>query len=219
MEFALLEEGGKSLVVTGTAFQADARGIEIVIFGAFVLLLAWAVSGLLSMALEILIENSGPTRKLHVAIDRRASFIPRFKRRCEHLMKAVEQRNETVTNIQNQRSILVRKINKIRATKDQLVRQIEEQTAKTSCHSFLVSNRYVLAYFNKGQKHPLLDESWKNGQLVEVWAKSLIDARIMVAERYPATTGYIVEKLGLEDAPPEGGRKGKSRTKAANNSA
>ena len=166
------------------------------------------------MALELLLANSGPIRWLQTAINKRASLIPRFKRRCEHMLKVVEQRQEVVENVQNQRSALVKRINKIRGEKDQLVRQIGEDTASTSCHSFLVSNRYVLAYFNKGQKHPLLDVSWKNGQLVEVWAKSLIDARIMVAERYPATTGYIVEKFGQADGDTPGARKRRTRAKA-----
>ncbi len=78
------------------------------------------------------------------------------------------------------------------------MRQIGENTVGTNCYNFLVANRYVLSHVAKGQKHPLLDESWKNGQLVEVWAKSLIDARIAVVDRFPATFGFFVEKLAVK---------------------
>jgi hypothetical protein len=70
----------------------------------------------------------------------------------------------------------------------------------TRCYTFSVSNRYVTEYVSKGQKHPLLDDSWKSGQLVEVWSKSLMDARIVIADRYPATAGYVVEMLKDKDA-------------------
>ncbi len=58
----MFEEGGKSIVVQGATFQADARWLEISIFIVFVLVLAWGVSGLFSMGLEMMLENSGRAR-------------------------------------------------------------------------------------------------------------------------------------------------------------
>ena len=216
MEFAGLEDGGKSMVVAGASFQADARGLEMGLFALFVLFLAWVVSGLLAMGLQMLFENSGRVRLIREAIERRAVFLPRFKRRREQLLQAVDQRNEGVNALQTQRAKLTKQLNKIKGAENQLVRQINENTIGTNCYQFLVANRYVLQYVAKGQQHPLLDESWKGGQVVEVWAKSLIDARIAVVERYPATFGFFVEKLAVkgqeeEGDAPAGGKAGRQK--------
>ncbi len=194
----MFEEGGKSIVVQGATFQADARWLEISIFIVFVLVLAWGVSGLFSMGLEMMLENSGRARAFRAAIEKRAALIPRFKKRRDYLRQIVDQRTEGANTLQTQRASLTKKLNKIRSSNDQLVRQIGENTVGTNCYNFLVANRYVLSHVAKGQKHPLLDESWKNGQLVEVWAKSLIDARIAVVDRFPATFGFFVEKLAVK---------------------
>ena len=214
MELALFEEGGKSIVVSGATFQADARWLEMGIFSVFILILAWAVSGLFSMGLEVIFESSGKARKFRDAIEKRAALIPRFKKRRDHLFQIVDQRNEGANTLQAQRAKLTKKFNKAKTARDQLVRQIGENTTGTNCYNFLVANRYVLQYAAKAQQHPLLDESWKNGQLVEVWSKSLMDARIAVVDRYPATFGFFVEKLavkGMEeedgDEPNRGARK------------
>ncbi|MEI6557336.1 MAG: hypothetical protein WCO00_02935 [Rhodospirillaceae bacterium] len=219
MDFAMLEGEGKSMLVSGATFQADARGLELVLFLAFILLLAWGVSSLFTMGIQVMVENSGRARKFRDAIERRAAFIPKFKRRRDFLLQVVDQRNEASNSLQTQRANLRKKHNKILAARDQLVRQIGENTVGTNCYNFLVANRYVLSYVAKGQQHPLLDESWKNGQLVEVWARSLMEARIAVVERFPATFGFFVEKLGLKDRDedPEGGAgpgSGKARVMA-----
>ncbi len=198
MDFAALDDSGKSLVVSGSTLQADARGLEIGIFIVFVVVLAWGVSGLFGMGLEMLFENSGRARRFREAIEKRAAFIPRFKKRREYLVQIVDQRNEGANTLQTRRATLNKKLNKLNTARDQLVRQIGESTTGTNCYNFLVANRYVLQYVAKGQQHPLLDESWKNGQLVEVWSKSLMDARIAVVERYPATFGFYVEKLAVK---------------------
>ena len=203
MDFAALEEGGKSMVVSGATFQADARGLEMGIFILFVMVLAWGVSGLFGMGLEVLLQNSGRARKFRDIIERRAVFIPRFKKRRDYLARVVDQRNENANTLQAERSKLNMKLTKLKSAKDQLVRQIGENTVGTNCYNFLVANRYVLQYVAKGQQHPLLDESWKNGQLVEVWSKSLMDARLAVVERYPATFGFFVEKLAVKGQEPD----------------
>ena len=204
MEFAGLEEGGKSLVVSGANLQADARGLEMGIFALFILFLAWMVSGLMAMGLQMLFENSGRARGLREAIERRAVFLPRFKRRRENLLQLIDQRNEGVNALQTQRVKLTKQLNKVKSAENQLVRQINENTVGTNCYQFLVANRYVLQHVSKGQQHPLLDESWKGGQVVEVWSKSLIDARIAVVDRYPATFGFFVEKLAVKGQEDEG---------------
>ncbi len=195
MNFAMFEDGGKSMVVEAANFQADARWLEVGIFVIFVLVLAWGVSGLLCLAAEILFEGSARARKYRAGIEMRAILITRFKKRRTDLLAVMDQRTEAVNEIQGQRGSLIKRLNKIRATRDQLVRQIGESVVGKNCYNFVVANRYVLSYIAKGQQHPLLDESWKSGQLVEVWAKSLMDARVTVVDRYPATLGYFVEKL------------------------
>ncbi len=216
VNFAMLEDGGKSMVVEGANFQADARWLEIGIFVVFVAVLAWAVSGLFSLAVEVVLEGSGRARKYRAAIDMRATLISRFKKRRGVLLSVVDQRNDEVNAIQGQRAALIKRLNKLRSAKDQLVRQIGENTTGSHRYNFVVANRYVLSYVAKGQQHPLLDESWKHGQLVEVWAKSLMDARITVVDRYPATLGYFVEKLEgkSKNGEEEDGESNKGKAKA-----
>jgi len=190
---------GKSLVVGGAFFESDARWVELAILGVFVLVVAWVAASLFALALEYLIANARRFRMLKDAIDRRTPLVSRFKRRFEKLVEKVNVLNDQVEEVQAARVSQLRKLKKLNSACDQLVRQIGENIDGTSCFNFSVSNRYVLAYATKGQSHPLLDESWKSGQLVEVWAPTAAEASLAVMERYPCNVGFVIGKVGEDE--------------------
>ncbi|MEI8396077.1 MAG: hypothetical protein WCF85_15170 [Rhodospirillaceae bacterium] len=205
MEYAFLDEigNGKSVIVSGNFLTADARMLEMIMMGAAMVLLAWGASVIFVHAFDLMLQNSGRAKRMRAAVARRAKLIPRFNARREVLVGQVDAANEKVKERNGVRVALKRKLNKIIAAKDMLVRQVGEPTNGLNCYSFVVANKYVLSYSTKGQKHPLLDESWKNGQLVEVWARSVLDARVAVVERFPATLGYFVDKASAPGAETE----------------
>ncbi len=194
--------GGKSLIVSGDAIQSDARGIELVIFASLAIGFAWIFAEVLSMAIAKIVENSGRSRRYIEAITQRAALIPRFKKRRERLQQTVEQKDDEAKTLGNRRNSLTSRLRNIKSSSDYFVREIGANVEGTRCFTFSVSNRYVVDYVAKGQKHPLLDDSWKSGQLVEVWSKSLMDARVVVAEKYSASLGYVVENIrATKEAP------------------
>ena len=203
MDFAMVEENGKSIVVANATFQADARGLETGIFALFFIILLWVVSGLFSLGVAALVESSGPLGELRDAVERRAAFIPRFKRRRDFLVKMVTERNEYANTMQTHRATLKKKLNKLRTAQDLMVRQVGESTVGAVCHTFVVVNRYVVSYAARGVQHPLLDDSWKSGQLVEAWSRSPGDAFAAVVDRYPTNLGFQVQKL--EETGKDGG--------------
>lgn len=210
MNHAFLDSltSGKSIVVSGAFFESDARWIELVIMGLAVLALAWGAASLFAAALDLLLKNAGRARRLRDTISRRGPLVTRFKKRCAALVEKVNIVNDQLEEVQAARAALYRKLRILVATRDQLVRQIGDNTDGTSCFRFLVANRYVLAAATKGQTHPMLDESWKSPQLVEVWAESPAEAVAAISERYPVTFGYVIGKANGED-----GAKGKAKAK------
>ena len=197
-----MSDGGKSLIVSGDTLQADVRGIELVIFITLALVAAWLLAEVLSLAFAKIAENSGRVRRYIEEIKVRAALIPRLKKRREHLLKIVEQRNDEASTLGNRRNGLTGRLRKIRGTSDYFVREIGANTEGTRLFTFSVSNRYVTDYVAKNQKHPLLDDSWKSGQIVDVWSKSIMDARVVVAEKYSASLGYVIENIKSTKEPP-----------------
>ena len=194
--------GGKSLIVSGETLQSDVRGIELVIILLVSIGIAWFFAEVLSMLVARVAAKSGRARRYVEALNLRAEMIPGFKKRREKLRKVVEQRNDGASTLESRRNILSGKLKKINTTSDYFVREIGANVDGSRCYTFSVSNRYVHDCVVKGQKHPLLDESWKSGQLVEVWSKSLMDARVVIAERYSASMGYVVENIKSgQDSP------------------
>ncbi|MEI6557899.1 MAG: hypothetical protein WCO00_05775 [Rhodospirillaceae bacterium] len=179
--------------------QSDARGLETIFFIVLAiaasLLVAWIASAIIGTALELLVSGSARMRKLALDSRKRASLIPRLKRRRDGLRQLIDQQRDAVNAAQNQRATLIKTLKKIQSSGDELVRVIGNDIIDHRCYTFIVGNRYVLSYLSKGQPHPLLDESWKSGQRVEVWASSLMSARVAVTERYPTTFGYFVDRL------------------------
>jgi len=166
------------------------------------LLLGWLFAEVLSLAVAKIAENSRQSRQYIEALKRRAALIPGFKKRRERLLQVVEVQNDRAANLGNRRGSLSKRLRKINATTDYFVREVGCSVEGAKCYTFAVSNRYVNDYVAKGQKHTLLDESWKSGQIVDVWSKSLVEARVVVAEKYSASLGYVVENIkSTKDTP------------------
>ena len=201
----MIEDNGKSLIVSGSDLRADARWIEICIFTVFALIIIWSASSLVCMAIDAIVHNTSKIKLLRSELQKRKLLIPRQKKRHDHLKHTISSRNDGLQTVQSERIKLVARLNKIKHTSDHFIREIGEANGANKCYDFIVSNRYVLQYVSKGQQHPLLDGSWSSGQLVNVWAASLLDARVMIAGRYPVSFGYVIEKLKVKRKAGESG--------------
>ncbi len=205
----MMEAGGKSIVVSDASFFADARTLEICIFGLLALIALWLVSELFSLGIATLVENSGPLRHLQSDADLRRLLFARFGNRRQKMVSIVTERNEIANSLQSKRASLKRKLNKLKTEGDSIVRHVGENITGTNIYFFVVNNRYALSYAARGKHHPMLDESWKEGQVVEVWSKSPEQALAATYDRYPNNLGFQVKKLddndklaGIEPAAP-----------------
>jgi hypothetical protein len=198
---------GKSLIVSGNFLESDARPVEMLLFVIFLVIAAWTLSSLLAAGLEALFDRMGDRGRLQGIVSRRMPLATGFQKRREALIENLQGHTERLKDAIGLRNNLKLKLKKLASARNQLVRQIGEPGENTNCYSFVVANRYVMTYVAKDQQHPLLDNSWHTGQLVEVWAPSLLDAQLQVVDRYPASAGYFVEAT----APAGGAKKGAAR--------
>ncbi len=196
--------GGKSIVVSGASFASDARMIELVIMGLVILAMAWAAATSFGVAFEYMVENSGRQRGLRAKISRLGKVIPRFKQRYDVSLEKSLSAKDYVSSLRSKCGSLRNKHTKLVTATDRLVRQIGEDAGANRCYLFLVTNRSVLSYAARGVKHPLLDDSWKVGQMIEVWASTMAEARVAVLERYPVTLGFAVD-MGEQSEDRAGG--------------
>ena len=195
----MVEGSGRSLFVSGTALNADVRWFEVALVAIFVIAVAWLLSMLLASGIESLIEQAHKPRMLAREIRIRHDFLTKISKRREKLLAIFRTKDGEVNTIKQVKGIVQQKIRKLKQSSDQLVRQLGEENDDNRRYRFVVANRYVADYVAKGQKHPMLDDAWQRGQLVEVFARSLIEARVAISERYSASLGYFAEEI--KDGP------------------
>lgn len=192
--------GGKSMIVSGAFFQSDARWLELGLMVLLVVVLSWGAASLLALGLGAAFRNARRPRRLRDTIDRRAPLVPGFKKRCDSLAGKLSALNQQVEEVHTVRSLQQRRLRRATDAQDQVVHEIGENLVGTRCFRFVVANRYVKAYADKGQLHPLLDPSWARGQLVEVWAPGATEAQVAVTERFPGTFGFVAAKVADDGA-------------------
>lgn len=125
---------------------------------------------------------------------RRARMEQAFEARRDKRIKEIKGMEEELRMAMKRRQRLDRQWTDARNAGEQLIRQIGEEVEGAPCWVALVINRYV-GTGNIPRGPILVDRSWAQPQIIEVWTRSVQDARAEIERRYPPSFGFHVQRL------------------------
>ncbi|NYZ15932.1 hypothetical protein HL658_25610 [Azospirillum sp. RWY-5-1] len=134
---------------------------------------------------------------------RRARMEQAFEARHAARAKEVKAFDAELREVVRRRQRLDRQWTDATNAGEQLIRQIGEEVEGAPCWVAHVINRYV-GTGNVPRSPILIDRSWSQPQIIEVWVRSMQDARAEVERRYPPSFGFHVQRLnehGSGDGP------------------
>lgn len=124
----------------------------------------------------------------------------RRNKRVEELKAAEREFKEVFL----QRQRLERQLLDARAASERTIRLIGEEVEGTPCFIVKVVNKYVGN--SNPQRGPILvDRTWAQPQEMEVWTRSVAEARAEVERRYPPAFGFHITRLnelGADESTP-----------------
>ncbi|PWC34125.1 hypothetical protein [Azospirillum sp. TSO35-2] len=157
--------------------------------------LGFGIGKLVIITGERAIERRHGSEGARDTIARRAKMETRFEARRTERAAELKQIDNSVEETLRRRKTLERQLEDQRRSGDRLVRLIGEEVKGCPCFVAMVVNKYVgTANFQQSQ-HALIGSSWSQPQTVEVWARSMPDARAEIERRYPPAFGYTVTRM------------------------
>lgn len=173
------------------------------------LIFALALSGLAFGAARVVVhfgERSIERRHGSVGIrdtmTRRARMEQAFEARRDARVKEIKSFEADLRLAMKRRQRLDRQWTDARNSGEQLIRQIGEEVEGAPCWVAMVINRYV-GTGNIPRAPILIDRSWAQPQIIEVWTRSLQDARTEIERRYPPSFGFHVQRLNEHSGADE----------------
>ncbi|AWK85677.1 hypothetical protein [Azospirillum thermophilum] len=163
--------------------------------------LAFAIGKLVVATGERMIEKRHGTGNVRETITRRAKLETGLEARKGERAAQIKEADGAVQDMLRRRSVLERQLKDAQQTSEMLVRQIGEELAGTPCYLAMVVNKYVGNAAFQQKQHAFIDSSWSQPQMIEVWARSMAEARAEIERRYPPAFGYVVTRLQDMDKP------------------
>lgn len=166
--------------------------------------LGFAIAKLVVVFGERAIEKRHGTSGVRDAIVRRAKLETKLEARRSDRMAELKEADGAVEDILRRRKILERQMKDSQMAGERLVRLIGEEVKGMPCYIAMVVNKYVGTANFQQKPHAYIDPHWSQPQTVEVWAKSMADARAEVERRFPPAFGYAITRMqdvGAADVP------------------
>lgn len=150
---------------------------------------------------ERMIEKRHGTGGVREVIARRAKLESGLEARKGDRAAELRKIEAEIADLMKRRQNLERQIKDSQRAGDQLVRLIGEENAGTPCYIAQLVNKYVGTGSHQQSQHAIIDPSWAQPQTVEVWARSMPDARAEIERRYPPAFGFVVVRMQDVGAP------------------
>lgn len=144
---------------------------------------------------ERAIERRHGTTGVRDAIVRRAKLETRLEARRTDRVAELREADAAVEDALRRRKILERQMKDQQQSGERLVRLIGEEVAGTPCYLAMLVNKYVGTANFQQKQHAFLDSSWAQPQSIEIWAKSMAEARAEIERRYPPSLGYVITRM------------------------
>ncbi len=168
------------------------RFIEAVLLCAFFSAAAYVTGRILGAAAVSMIEKNADIDSLRLAVARRSGIERNLAARVGERRKVMVNLDRSIKDLVHQRNILEQKATDALEMPDRVLRTIGEPVKGMQYYLGLVFNKYVSsAGISKGA----IDESWATAQEVEIWAKTLGDARVELEKRYQESQGFKITSL------------------------
>lgn len=150
---------------------------------------------------ERMIEKRHGTGGVREVIARRAKLESGLEARKGERAAELRKIESDVHDLTKRRQNLERQIKDAQRAGDHIVRLIGEETTGTPCYIAQVVNKYVGTAAHQQKQHAFIDSTWAQPQTVEVWARSMPDARAEIERRYPPAFGFVVVRMQDVGAP------------------
>jgi len=197
---AVLE--GKSELVSDQYFSGDAALVEILLLTAVLCVFIYLFCIMIGAMVRGVMELGGGYQALKDKANRCRQQLAQFAGRLESLDSEVKQQSQRLKQLVEQRRALRLDLEDLNTAPEVLVREVGLPDLGCTALSAMISNRAVRARVVRGQAHPQLDASWRLPQEVVVWARSVPEARMLLAKHYPETAGFVLESLKVRYQPP-----------------
>lgn len=168
----------------------------------YALIIAFGLSGvgfligMLTVAIgERAIERRHRAEGVRATIARRAKMETRLEARRTDRMQELKELDGAVEDVLRHRKAMERQIDGMRQSGGSLIRLIGEEVRGRPCYVAMIVNKYVGTTGHQQNQNALIDRSWAQPQVVEVWARSMAEARTEIERRYPASCGYVVTRM------------------------
>jgi hypothetical protein len=149
---------------------------------------------------ERAIEKRQGVAGLGDMIARRARLEMGLAARRTARLAELQRLEDDLRMVTRRRSRLKREVKDVLTIGDHRVRLIGEETRGTPCFFAQVINKYV----GTGNQHALIDPTWSEPQTLEVWTRSVHDARREIENRYPPAFGFVIMRLTDVRTPASG---------------
>ncbi len=153
---------------------------------------------------ERAIEKRHGTTGVRDAIVRRAKLETRLESRRTDRVAELREADGEVEDTLRRRKVLERQLKDSQQSGERLVRLIGEEVTGMPCYLAMVANKYVGTATFQQKQHAYIDSSWSQPQSMEVWAKSMAEARAEIERRYPPAMGYVITRMqdvGADETP------------------
>ncbi|MBY6262878.1 hypothetical protein EI613_13315 [Azospirillum sp. 412522] len=157
--------------------------------------LGFGIGKLVIVLGERAIERRHGSEGVRDVIARRAKMETKFEARRGGRIQELKELDAAVEDELRRRKVLERQISDSRQTGERLVRLIGEEVQSSPCYVAMVVNKYVGTNAAQQSQHALVDPSWAQPQMIEVWARSMAEARTEIERRYPPAFGYAVTRM------------------------
>lgn len=162
---------------------------------------AFGVAKLVVVIGERMIEKRRGTGGAREAIARRAKLETGLEARKGERAAELRTVEGEIQGLMRRRQALEQQAKDAQRAGDQIVRLVGEEAAGTPCYIAQVLNKYVGSAAYQQKQHAFIDSSWAQPQTVEVWARSMPEARAEIERRYPPAFGFVVVRLQDGVAP------------------
>lgn len=116
------------------------------------------------------------------------------KRRLDRA-RELREADAASSDAARRRSQLERRLTDAVSAGEALIRVIGEEVKDTPCFHAEVVNKYVGSATFEQKQHAYIDPSWAAPQVLEIWARSVAEARSEIERRYPPAFGYHISRL------------------------
>ena len=167
------------------------RFIEAICVAFFLSLIGYGGGRLLGTVLASMMRKKPANQLLRETIERRSTLERNLAARIGERRKAFAELDRSFRQQVARRQQLDAARIELEQCPDRIVRTVGQEVKGTELFLALVLNKYVRSEGGKAA----VDPAWAVPQQVEVWAKSIADARGEVDRRYPEAQGYKVTSL------------------------